>query len=166
MVKINKFKKATLTVDCRHIFIDKYSRELTITFEIKNNIILVKPASRKKEVGRFEQITLNDFLLENGNIPKSTVFSKVFDLYRITFDYDIINNLYNDNKCLTSEDLCLCNQWLTKNDKKAFYSMVLCDYDELPDELKIEYDEFKNYDFIAVNNSMVYPLCEYKLLLE
>ena len=164
MVKIKKFKKATLTVDCRNIFIDKYAREITITFDIKNNIISVKP--RKKEVGRFEQITLNDFLLENGDVPKSTVFSKVFDLYRITFDYDIINNLYNNNKCLTSEDLCLCNQWLVKNDKKAFYTMVLCDYDELPDELKIEYNEYQYYDFIAVNNTSVYPLCEYKLLLE
>jgi len=167
MVKINKFKKATLTVDCRNIFIDKYSRELTITFEIKNNVILFKPTSRKKkEVGRFEQITLNDFLFENGDIHKSTVFSKILNLYRITLDYDIINNLYNDNKCLTSEDLCLCYQWLTKNDKKAFYTLVLCDYDELPDELKTEYNEYKYYDFIAINNTSVYPSCEYRLLLE
>jgi ABC-type glutathione transport system ATPase component len=68
MVKTNKFKKATLTLDCRNVFIDKYSRELSITFEIKNNIISIKPASRKKEVGRFEQISLDDYLFENVTI--------------------------------------------------------------------------------------------------
>ncbi len=166
MVKIDKLKKATLTVDCRNVFIERYARELSITFEIKNNIILVKPASRKKEVGRFEQITLDDYLFENGEIIKTTVFSKYTDLYRISFDYDIINNLYNENKCMTTEDLCLCNQWLTKNNKKAFYSLVLCDYDELPVAYQTEYKEQQNYDFIAIENKNIYPLCEYKLLLE
>jgi hypothetical protein len=166
MVKINKFKKATLTVDCRNVFIDKYSRELSITFEIKNNIILIKPASRKKEVGRFEQISLDDYLNENGEIQRSTVFSKYTDLYRISFDYDIINNLYNENKCITTEDLCLCNQWLTKNNKKAFYTMVLCDYDELPEIYQAEYIEKKNYDFIAIENKYIYPFCDYQLILE
>jgi hypothetical protein len=166
MVKINKFKKATLTVDCRNVFIDKYSRELSITFEIKNNIISIKPASRKKEVGRFEQISLDDYLFENGEIQRSTVFSKYTDLYRISLDYDIINNLYNDNKCITTEDLCLCHQWLTKNNKKAFYSLVLCDYDELPEIYQTEYKDYSNYDFIAIENKNIYPMCEYKVELE
>jgi hypothetical protein len=166
MVKINKFKKAILTVDCRDAFIDKYSREISITFEIKNNIILIKPGSRKKEVGRFEQISLDDYLLENGEISRNTVFSKCKDLYRISFDYDIINNLYNENKCITTEDLCISNQWLTKNNKKAFYTMVLCDYDELPENYQIEYNGEKHYDFIAVENKNIYPLCEYQLVLE
>ena len=166
MVKINKFKKATLTVDCRNVFIDRYSRELAITFEIKNNIISIKPGSRKKEVGRFEQISLDDYLLENGEIPRSTVYSKYTDLYRITLDYDIINNLYNENKCITTEDLCLCHQWLTKNNKKAFYTMVLCDYDELPEVYQTEYKQHQHFDFIVEENTIIYPLCEYNLLLE
>jgi hypothetical protein len=166
MVKINKLKKATLTIDCRNVFIDKYSRELAITFEIKNNIISVKPSARKKEIGRFEQITLDDYLIENGEIPKHTVFSKHMDLYRISLDYDIINNLYNESKCITTEDLCLCNQWLTKNNKKAFYSLVLCDYYELYETYQAEYIDYKNYDFIAIENKNIYPMCEYKIELE
>jgi hypothetical protein len=44
--------------------------------------------------------------------------------------------------------------------------MVLCDYDELPENYQIEYNGEKHYDFIAVENKNIYPLCEYQLVLE
>jgi hypothetical protein len=166
MVKIPKIKKVTLTIDCRDSFIDKYARELSVSFELKDNILVVKPTTRKKEVGRFEQITLADFLMENDNIPGYAVYSSHTDLYRISLDYDTINELYNEQKGLTVEDLCLCNQWLHKNKKKAFYSLCLANYDELPDIHKKTYEEGIDYDFIALENSIVYPFsCDYKITI-
>lgn len=164
--KNKKIKKIILTIDCRNVFIEKYSRELSITFGIKDNIINIKPGSTKKEIGRFEQITLDDYLYENADIKRNVVFSKYADLFRISLDYDIINKLYNENKCITTENLCLAYQWLTKHNKKAFYSLSLCDYDEIPENIQPEYIDYKSYDFIAIPNSLIYPNCDYSITFE
>jgi hypothetical protein len=44
--------------------------------------------------------------------------------------------------------------------------LVLCDYDELPEIYQTEYKDYSNYDFIAIENKNIYPMCEYKVELE
>ena len=95
------------------------------------------------------------------------MYSKLKDCYRLSLNTEFINELYNEHKSITAEDLCLCKQYLDKKNSKAFYSVVLADYDDISDEtLQSEYRDYSDYDFIVINNCLCYPdACDYKLEL-
>ena len=77
----------------------------------------------------------------------------------------IIDDIYSTKWCLSAEDLSLIYGYLLYSEHKAFYSLCLVDYSELPEGLLDDYKDGKNFDYIAVENKDIYPNCVYKIEL-
>lgn len=163
---IKSTTKCYLTVDCRDIYKnEKKSREVTISFTINDNKLLIKINRSNIEIGRIDQIRLDEFCVEMNERP-ANVWSNYRDLYRITLDKNIIDDIYVNKWCLTAEDLSIIYGYLHYTEHKAFYNLCLCDFTEIPEENQNENLDGKDYDFIAVENKNVYPNCGYKIELK
>lgn len=162
--KKKTFKKLECKVNCTDIYNGKNAREIHQIFRLKNNIITMK-VTKFEEVGFFEQIRLDEYLREMGDIRSETVYSKLTDCHKITFDNNTLNVLYEKYKktCLSIEDLSLMVGYMHFNEQKAFYDICLLDFTELPRKLQEEYKDGEEYEFIAIENSKVYPECEYSI---
>ena len=160
---IKSTTKLILTLDCRDIYSDpKKSREITVGFSIRDNKLLIKPNKNYVEVGRLDQISLEDYCQEMNERPEY-VWSNHKDLYKITLDKGVIDQLYTSKYCLTVEDLSLVYGYLFFREHKAFYNLCLCDFSEIPMEIQEHNVDGKDFDFIAVENKIVYPNCPYKI---
>lgn len=157
--------KIILTLDARSIYKDeKKSRIIELIMAIKENKLNLKIGSRFVEVGRLEQIRLKEYCTET-EINCDFVWSKITDVYKITLDKDILTELYEHKHCLSVEDLSLIFGYLHYTEDKAFYNLCLLDYSELPADIQSEFKEGKNYEYIAVENKIIYPEIPYKVEL-
>ena len=160
---IKSTSKCYLTVDCRDIYKDpKKSREVCLIFSIRDNKLLAKIDKSNVEVGRIDQIRLDEYCMEMNERPIN-VWSNYRDLYRVSLDKQVITDIYDKKWCLTLEDLSLIHGYLLYIEHKAFYNLCLCDFIEIPNEFREENRGGMDYDFIAVENKNVYPFCAYKI---
>lgn len=157
--------KLVLTLDVRNVYKDeKKSRIVEIAFKIKENKLTLKIGSTYIELGRLEQLRFKEYCIEQ-QINHEFVWSTMNDVYKITLDKDVLLKLYEQKYCLSIEDLSLVIGYLHYSEDKAFYDVCLLDYSEIPDHLQKEYDEFKNYEYIAIENKKIYPDTYYKIEL-
>jgi hypothetical protein len=160
---MRKIDQVYLVINGKEVFIDRYARELNIVFDVKGSILYTKQLSRKRcEVGWLEKISIEEFLHDHNDLSRGNVYyDNIDDIYKIKLDQKIISELYDKNKCLSSEELCLGYQYLISNNLNAFYTICLVDPDELQD------DKYLNYDFVIKNTLDMYPkLSNYKLTLK
>ncbi len=165
MKKNKTLTKLILTLDARDIYKDeKKSRIIEIIFSIKENKLNLKIGGRFIEVGRLEQIRLSEYCSEI-DIKIDYVWSKIKDVFKITLDKDILISLYEHKHCLSVEDLSLIFGYLHYIDERAFYNICLMDYSEIPENVQTEYIEGQTYEYIAVENKIIYPDILYKIEL-
>ena len=158
--------KLIITIDCRDIYKDeKKCREVSIILSIRDNKLLAKIGRSNIEVGRIDPISLEDYCNE-FNVKTHYVWSIFKDLYRITFDSKIINDIYYDKWCLTAEDLSLILGYIIYSGRRGLYNLCLVDYCELPGYLLEEYKEGEDFMYIAIENKEVYPEQVYKVELK
>ncbi len=157
--------KLVLTLDARNVYKDeKKSRIIEIAFKIKENKLTLKIGSTYIELGRIEQLRFKEYCLEQ-QVNHEFVWSAINDVYKITLDKEVLVKLYEQKYCLSVEDLSLVIGYLHYSEDKAFYDVCLLDYSEIPDHLQTEYDEYKNYEYIAIENKKIYPDTYYKIEL-
>ena len=157
--------KLILTLDARNIYKDeKKSRIIELIFTIKENKLNLKIGARYVEVGRLEQIRLSEYCNEI-DINCDFVLSRHNDVYKITLDKDVLTDLYEHKHCLSVEDLSLIFGYLHYTEDKAFYNICLLDFSEIPKEIQSEYIDGKNYEYIALENKIIYPDILYKMEL-
>ena len=48
---------------------------------------------------------------------------------------------------------------------KAFYNICLLDYSEIPLEIQAEYNGGEKYEYIGIENKIIYPETNYKIEL-
>jgi len=165
MKKNKTITKLLLTLDARNIYKDeKKSRIIEICFAIKDNILNIKIGGRYCEVGRIEQLRLSEYCNEI-DINIDFVWSKIQDVYKITFDKNTIINLYENKHCLSVEDLSLVFGYLHYTEDRAFYNICLMDYSEIPNNVQSEYNDGQTYEYIAIENKIIYPDILYKIEL-
>lgn len=165
MKKNKTFSKLILTLDARYIYKDdKKARIIEIIFTIKENKLNLKIGTRFVEVGRIEQIRLCEYCNEI-DINIDFVWSKINDVYKITLDKDTIINLYDNKHCLSVEDLSLLFGYLHYSDERAFYNVCLLDYSEIPSHIQYNFIDGQKYEYIAVENNIIYPESIYKVEL-
>lgn len=157
--------KLVLTLDARNVYKDeKKSRIIEIAFKIKENKLTLKIGSTYIELGRIEQLRFKEYCLEQ-QVNHEFVWSSINDVYKITLDKEVLVKIYEQKYCLSVEDLSLVIGYLHYSEDKAFYDVCLLDYSEIPDHLQTEYDEYKNYEYIAIENKKIYPDTYYKIEL-
>jgi hypothetical protein len=157
--------KLVLTLDGRNIYKDeKKSRIIELGFTIKDNKLTLKIGNRYVEVGRLEEIRFKEYCQEN-DIKTDFVWSKLTDVYKITLDKEVLIQLYEQKPCLSVEDLSLIFGYLHIMEDKAFYNICLLDYSEIPSVIQPEYIEGEKYEYIGVENKIIYPETNYKIEL-
>lgn len=165
MKKNKTLSKLILTLDARYVYKDdKKARIIEIIFTIKENKLNLKIGTRFVEVGRIEQIRLCEYCNEN-DINIDFVWSKINDVYKITLDKDTIINLYENKHCLSVEDLSLLFGYLHYSDERAFYNICLLDFSEIPAHIQSNFIDGQKYEYIAVENNIIYPENIYKVEL-
>ena len=157
--------KLILTLDARNIYKDeKKSRIIELIFTIKENKLNLKIGARYVEVGRLEQIRLSEYC-NDIDINCDFVLSRLKDVYKITLDKDVLTDLYEHKHCLSVEDLSIIFGYLHYTEDKAFYNICLLDFSEIPKDIQSEYIDGKNYEYIALENKIIYPDIPYKMEL-
>lgn len=163
---IKSTTKLVITVDCRDIYNDKKkSREVSTILTVRDNKLLAKIGRLNMEVGRIDPIRLEEYCIE-ANVRPENVWSNYHDLYKITFDQQVIDEIFNNKWCLTAEDLSLVYGYLLYSEHKAFYSLCLADFSEIPDIAREDNKEGQDFEYIAVENKDIYPNCLYKIELK
>lgn len=168
-----KYNQLEITIDTRELFQKntRNSRIVSMSFQLKDNKIMAKFNKTQIEVGCIEQIRISDYLIESNILDNKKVYSKLKDCWKCTFmdssqfDRDIYR-VYDTMSFLSVNDFSLILGYLKINEQTSLYNVSLLDYTELPEEIMKEYEEGKDYEFIAIENKYVYPECDYKISLE